>query len=387
MTVENCVYCESLINNEYNFCVQCEKQIKCLKCGEFLLANKTKCLKCGTLITNDDRPQSLLNQLTLEESQTKNSSSRSIKGSLSDTAIVHIASLLSSGMSRPVSGNKARKTDAAAGQVALPFMEENVDSITNQENTTNGSLHFQSGTDKVLKYFVKDGSSLATKTIDFKGSNKKEQQIRLMLLFVAAYTAIYGKPVPNQQTIFDSLERNNMLDINAKAKHYKFVETNYLMQVESGYSLKIEGEKEVEKIINEMEDKTKIGFTDWDKPGKTRANKALDDENNKKIKEWLETDLNIGTFDIRTLQTPTKYALFGLYLLSVILKVGKAFSYSVVYEYLSKKFTIPVGKDAIRKALSAKGNASRFEKSSDGSYYLTPTGEKEVAAFFDPELK
>ena len=371
--MNTCIFCEVQNPEEYNFCQSCEKQIRCLSCGKTFVKDKSKCLFCGKLL-DVEVESNHFNELTLEQSITQKSSSRTFKGKLSDAAITQVAAVLSKTSPIFPSQTQLRKK-TNVGQPELPLFSQQDDTEIPEVSLPKADA----GKPSASKYFIKNGDTLAAKTIDFKGTNKREQQIRFMLFFVAAFNELQGKPVPTQKMIFDALDSNNMLDVHAKATHYKFTETNYLMQVDGGYAVKLEGEREINLILEEMADASKSGYKDWNKPGKPRSKSKAKNTNDEKINEWLGIDPTIGEFDIRLLKTPTKYSMFGIYVLTKKISVTTSVSYSALHTYLSKKFTHPVKKDAIRKALNRPTNASRFLKTPEGDYYLTPQAEKDVA--------
>jgi hypothetical protein len=381
-----CPFCNSQVEDKYNFCTNCEKQIKCVFCSEALIPNKSKCFKCGKSPESDI--PSTMNEFTLEEKQSRGSSSRSVKGKLSDSAITSVAALLSR-TSLPIWSTKGIDKKRSDGQ--LPLLAELSDDTLEGKDIQHEEQKDTPRSDrdiKIQKYFEEDGNgSIIAKTIDFKGKNKKGQQINFMILFAGAYKSFFHKPVPTEQIFFDALKVKNMLDINVKTTYFKYVVTHYLMKVGNGYSLANPGETEIDRILIEMDDITKPGFTDWDKIGKSRGKpNHLTDEMDKKIKTWIDKDANTGTFDIRTLKGPTQYAMFSIYLLTKSLKVLQSVTTPIMYEYLVGKFsTIPHSKDAIRKSLTRQKNAGRFKKASDGGFYLTPNAETEVAGWLNGE--
>ena len=91
--MENCIHCQAQINNEeYNFCPECEGQIRCLKadCRKLLKPGKTICLVCGTQVKIDSSKK-VFNTLNIEESYSENTASRKINVEATDNAIDKIA--------------------------------------------------------------------------------------------------------------------------------------------------------------------------------------------------------------------------------------------------------------------------------------------------------
>lgn len=378
----NCPYCQKTTDPSYNYCINCEQQVKCKNCGEILVPNKSKCLNCGVALIVDN-PIALMNEFTLEETYSNKSSSRSVRGKLSDTAIAQVAAMISSQTRQFVPQINRKKT--SPGQFALPFdtqQPEPIDTVTDTESDSRFEPSNIKADTSLSRFFVKDGEAdLVAQTKDFKGKNKKEQQIRFMLMFVGAYKELYHKPVPNQQSIFNALANSNMLDINAKAIHFQTVK-KYLTSLDQGLVLNFEGEKEIKNIIADMQDDTKIGFTNWDKPAKARGKQSrLSAETEKTLKEWIDRALpsNFENFDIRSLKKPIHYAMLSIYLLTKEFKVAEAVQPALIYKYLKGKFaTISSPEASIKRTLTKPESGSFLLKNGDGNYYLTPKGEEEV---------
>ena len=90
-----CGYCKHDNEDRFNFCANCEKQIKCLHCGELLIVNKTRCLVCGKPISAYELNSNLMNEFVLDEKQDMESSSRHIEARFTDKVASEVAPFLS----------------------------------------------------------------------------------------------------------------------------------------------------------------------------------------------------------------------------------------------------------------------------------------------------
>ena len=71
--------------------------------------------------------------------------------------------------------------------------------------------------------------------------------------------------------------------------------------------------------------------------------------------------------------------MFGLYDLTKIMKVSDSIKPSLVYEYLKSRYkTLSITKKQFSDTFYRKANLKYFNKTSDGQYFLTPTGEQIV---------
>src|SRR5256885_1279944 len=101
----NCPYCETAVADDVNFCVACERQVKCLKCSRLLYRNKSICLYCGTRIART-ATEGASNRYSFNEQYTETTGSRSIQLELTDDAIKQAAPLFTNSL--PVNFNGGR---------------------------------------------------------------------------------------------------------------------------------------------------------------------------------------------------------------------------------------------------------------------------------------
>lgn len=91
----SCPYCNTLINEEENFCINCERPVKCMVCSGYLRKDKSKCLKCGTPLNVPQTNSIPMNTFSLREKQANNYYSKTISLSFTDNAIDRVAPVLS----------------------------------------------------------------------------------------------------------------------------------------------------------------------------------------------------------------------------------------------------------------------------------------------------
>jgi len=385
--MQNCPYCNAPLNEKYNFCINCDRQIKCVHCNDFLIPNKIRCYMCGKPIENEATSPSVMNEFNLEEKHTRSSSSRSLKGRFSDVAFGQAAALFG-GLPVPkplLVRNTNAKQQPLYEQPTLPHFEETPNVIIGEppersEHAPSTPPIAQQPSDKIARYFEQDGAdSLVCLVADYKGETKKDQQQRFILLYIYAYHQFFNHPLPEQKYVIKALQNRNMFDNNVY-KHFPSVESRYLIKVEAGYRVNTDGVKEIERIISEIEDETKKGFVDWDKPGKPRAKQSrLNSQYEQQLDLWVDLDTGINNFDIRSLKRATNYAMFSLFILTKKLNVTRAVQPILIFQYLKRKFSsIPVSQKSIANALKRPYNAKFFEKTADGSFYLTVEGESKI---------
>ena len=92
-----CPYCAVDSPEEYNFCIGCEKQLKCTnpECGSLLVAGKTRCLKCGRSLVIQETPTTVMNSYIRTIDQTTKTYRERTEIRASDDAVGQMAPLLS----------------------------------------------------------------------------------------------------------------------------------------------------------------------------------------------------------------------------------------------------------------------------------------------------
>lgn len=204
-----CQYCGTELDNRYNFCLNCNHQVKCINCGEMLVRDKQICFVCGQALVSESAVPGRFNEFTLEENHTENSASRLIKGRFSDDAVAHAATLLS-GFTRsspvapsvPTHQPALNPLDTASNQEpgqSNKLTDEQEQ--THLQNTLDAEEQDGADRSRALKLFRQHGENeVIPKLVDFKGKSWREQQRRFIILYVWAHNEIVGHPVPSETT-------------------------------------------------------------------------------------------------------------------------------------------------------------------------------------------
>lgn len=382
----NCPYCDNPIDEAYNFCVSCERQIKCLKCGNHLLRDKSKCLKCGILIDTSQPNSTPMNNFSLEEEQSDNNYSRKLNLSFTDTAIDKVASVLGGYVPLTPITKVPKRTLFPEQQPILPpfeVLEEKTEPEKDkysQEQTIDTSVTNFSEANSPLSYFDKDAQGfLISKTPDYKGKNKKLQQQRFSLFYVWAYNLIFQEAVPKEH-LNQAAKVNGIYDKNYS--HYlSDIANRSFVKSDGTFKLNPGGQAEVNKIIAEMQDSDLKGVEYWSsnrKNSSKTSRKTKDDS--QKVSQWLEMQSRFNAFNVKKLNTAVEYALLALYDITKELKTENAVKPGLAYEFLVKKYeTVSVNQSNFTKALAnTKESSKYFSRTSEGLYYLTPEAESVV---------
>lgn len=354
--IVTCPYCGTDSPPEYNFCVNCERQIKCTvpECNALLIADKTRCLKCGHSLVVLNNAATQMNSYVRQVDQTTRSYSERTEIHASDEAIGELAPLLAGGarslIPRPTFPNNSIKDDPTRLLDHNPNQEESSDSPKSDAKPD------------VYKYFVLDETgSLVAKVRDFKGASKKEQQKRLVIMTTWAYNQIHQKPVPSRDYLRVVAVNSKLHDDNFRVYVGEAIR-EYLSGVGSGFILSNHGEKKASQIIVDLEDDSVEGSAYW-QPSSKSSKKIIrtSKEDQQKIEEWAASELDLGRLDIRSLGSPRNYAMFALWAITVKLQKATLVKPKEAYLFIKSKYeTIPVAPDEFTKVLSRKlkGNGS-----------------------------
>jgi hypothetical protein len=105
----------------------------------------------------------------------------------------------------------------------------------------------------------------------------------------------------------------------------------------------------------------------------------MNKEEQQRVDAWVTESVDLGTFDHRSLGSPTNYALFALWLITEKVKTANNAKANEAYNYIKHKFeNIPITQKQFTDALS-KGNGKNFKKAG-AQWFLTPDGQKVIEA-------
>ena len=341
--MSNCPYCDTQINEEYNFCLSCERQVKCLECGSYLFKDKSKCLKCGSLVKNAQPSSTPMNSFSLEEEQSDSNYSRKINLSFTDAAIDKVSYVLNGNVPLSISKKNNQSTQSQQ-QLTFPFAQVASDrnhldnsEITNEEilETTAKSV---SDDNPAYNYFDKDSQGFFISTShDYKGKNKKLQQQRFSLLYVWAYNSINGEPVPSKDHLSQAARLNGIYDQNY-SHHLNDVANRYFIKSDGTFKLNPSGKAHLKEIQTEMEDSELCGFVYSNSTRKksSRGSRTTK-EDSQKVEQWVQMPSKFDKFDVRELKALAEYGIFCIYIITKELKIENAVKPSLAYEYLTKK--------------------------------------------------
>lgn len=385
--MNNCPYCDFLINEDYNLCVNCERQVKCFKCSSYLIKDKSKCLKCGTILNKESSSAIPMNIFSLEEEQTDGNYSRKINLSFTDGAIDKVSSVIN-GYVPFTPSQSSKQISKNPQQLALPFTQVSSDKNQLEQSEADDEVVVET-TAKIVSddntahgYFDKDSQGFLISTSpDYKGKNKKLQQQRFSLLYVWAYNSIYGEPVPNKEHLSQAAKLNGVYDQNY-SQHLTDVSNRYFIKSDGTFKLNPSGKSHLKEIQSEMkiEDVELKGF-DYANSTRKKSNRTsrTTKEDSQKVEQWIQLPTRFSDFDVRKLKNAYEIAILSLYDITKEIKVENAVKASLAYEYINKRYkTISVTRKNFNDTLSRKIYEKYFEHTPEGLYYLTHEAESFV---------
>ena len=377
--MSNCPYCNVEIDESFNFCVECERQVKCLSCSVLLLRNKSKCLSCGFPLQESQTNSVPMNTFSLQEEQSEQGYSRNINLSFTNETASTVASVV--GGYVPFSAPSNRQQVVTIKQQQQPILppfqvSEQIekDTYRSQDNTEK-EIQDSSDTNYASNYFEKDDNGyLVSKFPDYKGKNKKLQQQRFNLLYVWAHELYFNSSV-SKEHLNQASKINGIYDRNY-ANYLKDTANRFLINNSDTFKLNPTGKGEVDKILSEIQDSELKGAEYWN-PKKRNNSPRTNKEDEQKIEQWLQKKSRFDDFDIRTLKTAADLAILALYELTKELKVEESVKPTLAISYLLKRYTtISKSKRTIKESLAHKNYNKFFCRTDEGKYYLSPEAEK-----------
>jgi hypothetical protein len=318
-----------------------------------------------------------MNIFSLDEEQSGSNYSRKISLSCTDSAIDKFSSILS-GYVPLTTPKNPKQVVQSQQQLTFPFVqtasgENHLDhSEINNEEVLEITAKNVSDDSPAYDYFDRDSEGyLISTSPDYKGKNKKLQQQRFSLLYVWAYNSINGETVPIKEHLSKAARLNGVYDQNY-SQNLTDVANRYFIKADGTFKLNPSGKVHLNEIQKEMKDSELSGFVYSNSTRKkssrsSRTTKA----DSQKVEQWVQMPSKFDNFDVRELKTLAEYAIFSIYPITKELKTENAVKPSLAYEYLTKRYTVPVQKKSFTDALSSKSNEKYFKRTSEGLYYLT----------------
>ncbi|MBP8001975.1 MAG: hypothetical protein KA314_03950 [Chloroflexi bacterium] len=333
-----------------------------------------------------------MNTYTLEEKATKSSSYRRIEVHASDGAVDAFTARLPFGANvplRPLNIQEPSFKDAGlallSGYEETPTIEQNNKTVIDV-----GEQEADSFSLKVENLFSEHSEHkiLPSKTLREyirKLPTKKERQQIFAIMFVWAFNQQFNESISHEKLIA-VMKYEDLFDSNTY-KHIPEVAKNYFTTFDNNYRVNnYDGARRVEEIIKNIQNPEPSQVADSKKSSK--GGKPVGKPNKletETITPWLDMPLDVlQSFDVRKLESATEWGIFGLYILTKILRVQQTVKAGTLYAFLSRKYpTIGAKRKTLVDAL--RTNGTKVLLSADGAYSLTETGEREVKKLIESE--
>jgi len=398
-----CQFCQSSTPTEFNFCIECDQQIKCIECGSKTFNGKDYCLKCSKpLAVKKSNSQAPNHYVRTVEKVGKNYKEH-IEFSLSDKAVSEIAPFVISQTMPEHQGTPQTKKlvpnrgaeDATYEEISDKVSQSSIE----QENAEVEMQNSRVGQNQTIatnpttsysKYFQRDGDILIPYDNDFKGKSWSEQQRNFIILYTKAYYEIMGQPVPDKEHYKIAGNKISIIDKGNISAYINKATTTFMSSLSNGYVLNKKGESEADNITKLMSNESeKPGYQYWVRTASGPVAKPrLSNEDKARIDIWTSDDVNLGELDIRNITTAKNYSLPSLWIITIHLKKAGAVKWNEAYYYLTKKFaTTAVKAENFSKAMHNKDNDKLFSKSVEGDFYLSPEAQETVENWISGKVK
>ena len=394
-----CQFCKKTTPADFNFCVECDNQIKCLSCSRKTYPGKTYCLACSKPLAEKPATNQAPNQYERNVKQDGDKYEEHTRFALSDNAVHEIAPFI---VNQTMPGAKTRAigptppNDQANGEVTedttyedatpkKPSQSDNTERRANEQgdgNTATAPETKSTSSSSLSKFFKQDGDALVAIENDFKGQNWAEQQRNFILLYTKAHEEILGKPVPDKEAYKALAIKLNILDSSNFTTYVNKQVSAFMTKMSNGLVLNSAGEKELIRVVKLMGDESKVGQPYWSRPTTvSKQPSVLSKDDKSKVAGWAKESgaIDLGKLDIRDVTVARDYALLSLWIIIHRLKSASAIKWNEAFLFLTSKYdNTSVNGNAFTKAMAAKENEKFFTKNGEGLYFLTPTGQQVV---------
>ncbi len=384
-----CPHCRFDTPAEYNFCVSCDKQIKCLnrECGKVLVRGKSFCFSCGQSVAtaNSGPPNKYIRTVT---QQGKNYSEHT-EFHASDHAVGALAPFIGGQITSPARrayevSDISRLANAVKSLPPVPPINEEKEFSQQPESEAaslpdNTKLPTKPTTGAAIHFFL-DGEVLVTGTKDYKGKTWADQQKHFILLYAAAYGQFFSKPVP-KESLKSVAEKSGISDVNNFNRYLGKATAEFFSELSQGLQLNATGEKEVARILAILADeKIPRGYEYWNRAATTPTKRQrISSEDKSKIHEWSKEEVPLGKLDVASIQIARDYALVSLWILTSHLKKAEAVRWNDAYHFFKEKYTtISSSAEAFSAAMRKELNKKYFRQTDTGAFFLSPEGQQKV---------
>jgi hypothetical protein len=181
-----CPFCNANTPTEYNFCIGCNQQIKCLNsvCNQKLLPGKDFCFQCGQPTSRAAIPQGYSNKYIRTVKQVGKKYEEHTEFSVSDHAVSELAPFIVGQMvlSRQPQKNQFSVTSSIPTATLQPKATLQSSSEVPQLPANGSDQNPSLDVNDIFaeRYFEKDGEYLVVNVKDFKGKNWADQQRRFI---------------------------------------------------------------------------------------------------------------------------------------------------------------------------------------------------------------
>lgn len=381
-----CPYCNSDTPSEYNFCVVCDKQIKCLNsnCNKNLVPGKTFCFSCGQPLAATTLPQPQSNKYVRDIKQRGESYEEHTELNMSDHAVSELAPFIAGQVLPRAIRNPSYPSRPnqyiVPPQEASPannLLEER--EIPQLPSPPAEPQQLEAGTIGASRYFERDGDFLVATEKDFKGKTWADQQRHFILLYASAYYEVFQQLVPSKEHFRAAAEKASVNDTNNFTRYVGELTREHLAEVSDGYKLNRRGEREVRNITASMEnEQVEPGYEYWTRTPTTKKRYRLSKEDQSRLEEWAQESVELGQLNVRDIKKPRDYAMLALWMITVPLQKAEAVRWNEAYYFLTKKFqTVSATAEAFSNAVSSEHNQNYFRRSGE-AYFLSSEAQQKV---------
>jgi len=240
-----CLYCNSELPNEANFCPKCLHQIVCLSCKRPLVKDSNICVYCGKPIAQNNSSNSVANIIEFTENE---SGTRTYKASFSDSTA---SNFVESFTNLLLSNKQTNRKELASTNITEGQAFKDIDSV---KDLSDNNPKFDELA--ILKTIFKDkDGEISLYDTHIKARNQRDFVSRISILYIYYHNLKNGKEVNitdlNNFIVQERLEENLFKTWLSKSKRTINV-------TKTNVGLRFDGEEKAKQILSEILDTSKL---------------------------------------------------------------------------------------------------------------------------------
>ena len=396
-----CFSCDTPLEDEGFFCLNCLAQVRCKSCEKLLRPNARGCIYCGTRLgetgdgvsSSDNGQIQRRNTIKLEETRT----SRSLEAHFTDTAVESMSSALSAFIVGSINEQIPKAHRRSLPPAGTEIKDESIFDAEIHDHPEPPSTE-ESDHARILKIFRKNGERLELEDPRVKEKSNLDKAKRITHLFLYAHD-LEGRPRVPRSELTDVLNAASVYDSNTRHWIKKAI-SKTLVQEGDTIGLNAAGRDEARKFLIEISDPSVSRTSGGERTRRKTATKSSKSDGKELskttkgsssrpsgkspkveawVKKWKESDVakNVNGYEVIKDRSVLDKGIFALWAIrKAVGDEGKIVSRLHLSRFILEAFELKADERNLERVLTeAKGKVlhvggTKFQIQPDGVKYV-----------------